>query len=184
MLFEMAAMVRDAVTSVMSVQFQQELICSTVVETKLLLGITVIVAYSLRPKIATQKDFDKCIDGVTGAEKSRDVNIFSQNNRKHSNPSRQNQYNGPTMLNTNMDEDPKGKEDACLVCNANPRHRLEACLKFRFKTPTDQARDCAKFYHFFCCLGRDHFSRSYKKNTACVTEGCRNNITRCCTEVI
>nr|CAH0113061.1 unnamed protein product [Daphnia galeata] len=177
-LFEMAAMVRDAVTSTLSFRSQQELTHSTVVlqlATKLPLDLQREwgrVAYSLRPKIATLADFDKWIDGVIGAEESRGVNIFSQNNNKPANSSRQNQYSGPTMFNTNIDENHKDKENVCQVCSANPGHRLEACLKFRSKTPTERARDCAKFRHCFRCLGQDHFSLSCKKETTCLTEEC------------
>ena len=177
-LFEMAAMVRDAVTSTLSFRSQQEITHSTVVlqlATKLPLDLQREwgrVAYSLRPKIATLADFDKWIDGVVGAEESRGVNIFSQNNNKPAISSRQNQYSGPTMFNTNIDENHKDKENVCLVCSANPGHRLEACLKFRSKTPTERARVCAKFRHCFRCLGRDHFSRSCKKETTCLTEEC------------
>ena len=95
-LFEMAAMVRDAVTSTLSFRSQQEITHSTVVlqlATKLPLDLQREwgrVAYSLRPKIATLADFDKWIDGVVGAEESRGVNIFNQNNNKPAISSRQN----------------------------------------------------------------------------------------------
>ena len=85
----------------------------------------------MRPNIAILADFDKLIDGVVGVEESRGVNIFSQNNNKPANSSRQNQYSDPIMFNTNIDENPKDKENVCLVCSANPGHRLEAKISIQ-----------------------------------------------------
>lgn len=119
-LFEMAAMVRDAVTSAQSLNFQQNITHSTVVlhlVTKLLLDLQLEwgrTAYSLRPKTTTLADFDKWIDGVIWEEESRGANFFKQNNKSLSLQPRQNQYNGPTMLYTNIEE--VQKENACQIC--------------------------------------------------------------------
>ncbi|KAI9550897.1 hypothetical protein GHT06_004515 [Daphnia sinensis] len=123
-LFEMAAMVRDAVTSAQSLNFQQEITHSTVVlqlATKLPLDLQREwgrTAYSLRPKTATLADFDKWIDEVIGAEKSRGANFLIQNNNSSLAQPRQNQYNGPTTLYTNTEEVRKG--NVCQKCRADP----------------------------------------------------------------
>ncbi|KZS02082.1 Uncharacterized protein APZ42_001020, partial [Daphnia magna] len=122
-LFEMATMVRDVVTSAQSLNFQQEITHSTVVlqlATKMPLDLQREwgrTAYSLRPKTASLADFDKWIDGVIGAEESRGANFLIQNNKSSSAQPRQNQYNGPTMLYTNMEE--VRKENVCQICRAD-----------------------------------------------------------------
>ncbi|XP_045028167.1 uncharacterized protein LOC116935589 [Daphnia magna] len=170
-LINMAALVKDAVTSV----DQQGATSYSNIVSQLVRVLPNELqrewgrfAYPLRPKIPGLADFDRWIEGIVGAEEFMGGSTSSKIPHPPSN--RQVKF-GPTVMATVL-KSPPAKSNACGVCKSDPGHPLAFCQVFIDLSPTQRAEAVAKTDNCFRCLGRNHYSASCKKSTKCTVTDC------------
>ncbi|XP_046640231.1 uncharacterized protein LOC124321850 [Daphnia pulicaria] len=172
-LFNLAAAVRDAVSSVDESHVMMFNTVANLLHTKLPINLQTDwgkYAYGL-DRMATLKDFDKWIDRVLSAEELRGGKLSSSNPTnavknpiQPSNSNRQlgsytpgsSNYNsrGPTVLASNITT-----LSDCPACKESPAHRLEMCNVFKRMLVNARASLCATNNHCFKCLVRGHYGR-------------------------
>ena len=166
-LINMAALVKDAVTSV----DQQGATSYSNIVSQLVRVLPNELqrewgrfAYPLRPKIPGLADFDRWIEGIVGAEEFMGASTSA---RIHPPATTRQVKFGPTVMATEITKSPPPKSNACGVCRADPGHPLAFCQMFIDLAPTQRAEAVAKLDNCFRCLGRLHYSANCKKSTKC-----------------
>jgi hypothetical protein len=171
-LINMAALVKDAVTSVdqqNATSYSNIVIQLVRVLPNELQREWGRFAYPLRPKIPGLVDFDRWIEGIVGAEEFMGAST-SSNVHQPASSNRQVKF-GPTVMATGL-KSPPPRSNACGVCGADPGHPLVFCQEFIDLSPTQRAEAVATMDNCFRCLGRNHYSADCKKPTKCTVTDC------------